>query len=42
VVNLIAQGAANRSVAEQLRVSRHTVRAHLRNAFDKLGVSLPR
>jgi DNA-binding CsgD family transcriptional regulator len=39
VVNLIAGGATNPSVAEQLRVSRHTVRAHLRNAFAKLGVS---
>ena len=39
VVNLIARGATNRSVAEQLRVSPHTVRAHLRNAFAKLGVS---
>ncbi|MGA7465902.1 MAG: AAA family ATPase [Mycobacterium sp.] len=39
VVKLIAQGATNRSVAEQLRVSPHTVRAHLRNAFAKLGVS---
>jgi DNA-binding CsgD family transcriptional regulator len=39
VVNLIARGVTNRSVAEQLRVSPHTVRAHLRNAFAKLGVS---
>jgi DNA-binding CsgD family transcriptional regulator len=39
VVNLIARGATNRSVAEQLRVSPHTVRAHLRNAFAKLAVS---
>jgi DNA-binding CsgD family transcriptional regulator len=39
VVKLIAQGATNRSVAGQLRVSPHTVRAHLRNAFAKLGVS---
>jgi DNA-binding CsgD family transcriptional regulator len=39
VVNLIARGATNRSVGEQLRVSHHTVRAHLRNAFTKLGVS---
>jgi len=39
VVNLIARGASNRAVAEQLRVSPHTVRAHLRNAFAKLGVS---
>jgi DNA-binding CsgD family transcriptional regulator len=39
VVNLIARGATNRFVADQLRVSHHTVRAHLRNAFAKLGVS---
>jgi DNA-binding CsgD family transcriptional regulator len=39
VVNLIATGATNRSVAQRLHVSPHTVRAHLRNAFAKLGVS---
>jgi DNA-binding CsgD family transcriptional regulator len=39
VVNLIATGATNRSVAQRLHVSPHTVRAHLRNAFTKLGVS---
>jgi DNA-binding CsgD family transcriptional regulator len=39
VVNLIAQGATNQSVATQLHLSPHTVRAHLRNAFAKLGVS---
>jgi DNA-binding CsgD family transcriptional regulator len=39
VVNLIARGSTNRSVAQQLHVSPHTVRAHLRNAFAKLGVS---
>ena len=39
VVNLIAQGATNRSAAQRLHVSPHTVRAHLRNAFVKLGVS---
>ena len=39
VVNLIARGGTNRSVAEELRVSPHTVRAHLRSAFAKLGVS---
>jgi DNA-binding CsgD family transcriptional regulator len=39
VVNLIARGATNRSVAQQLHVSPHTVRAHLRNAFAKLAVS---
>src|SRR6476661_8599245 len=39
VINLIAQGATNRSAAQRLHVSPHTVRAHLRNAFAKLGVS---
>jgi DNA-binding CsgD family transcriptional regulator len=39
VVNLIAQGATNGSVAQRLHISPHTVRAHLRNAFAKLGVS---
>ena len=39
VVNLIAQGVTNRSVATQLHLSPHTVRAHLRNAFAKLGIS---
>ncbi|RDH74159.1 LuxR family transcriptional regulator [Mycolicibacterium moriokaense] len=39
VVNLIAQGATNRSVAQQLHLSPHTVKTHLHNAFAKLGVT---
>ena len=39
VVNLIAQGATNRSVAERLHVTPHTVKAHLHNAFAKLGIN---
>ena len=39
VVNLIAQGATNRSVAERLHVTPHTVKAHLHNAFVKLGIN---
>jgi DNA-binding CsgD family transcriptional regulator len=39
VVNLIAQGATNRSVAQRLHVTPHTVKAHLRNAFAKLGIN---
>ena len=39
VVNLIATGATNRSVAEQLHVTPHTVKAHLHNAFAKLGIN---
>jgi DNA-binding CsgD family transcriptional regulator len=39
VVNLIAQGATNRSVAQRLHVTPHTVKAHLHNAFVKLGIN---
>jgi DNA-binding CsgD family transcriptional regulator len=39
VVNLIAQGATNRSVAQELHVTSHTVKAHLHNAFTKLGIN---
>jgi DNA-binding CsgD family transcriptional regulator len=39
VVNLIAQGATNRSVAQRLHVTSHTVKAHLHNAFAKLGIN---
>jgi DNA-binding CsgD family transcriptional regulator len=39
VVNLIAQGATNRSVAAQLHLSLHTVKNHIRTAFAKLGIN---
>jgi DNA-binding CsgD family transcriptional regulator len=39
VVNLIAQGVTNRSVATQLHLSPHTVKTHIRNAFAKLGIN---
>ena len=39
VVNLIAQGVTNRSVATQLRLSPHTVKTHVHNAFAKLGIN---
>ena len=39
VVNLIAQGVTNRSVAEQLRLSPHTVKTHVHNAFAKMGIN---
>jgi DNA-binding CsgD family transcriptional regulator len=39
VVNLIAQGATNGSVAQRLHVTSHTVKAHLHNAFAKLGIN---
>jgi DNA-binding CsgD family transcriptional regulator/uncharacterized protein YerC len=39
VINLIAQGATNQSVAQRLQVTPHTVKAHLHNAFAKLGIN---
>jgi DNA-binding CsgD family transcriptional regulator/cell wall-associated NlpC family hydrolase len=39
VVNVIAQGATNRSVATQLHLSPHTVKTHVHNAFAKLGIT---
>ena len=38
VAELVAGGLANREVAEQLFVSRHTVETHLKHVFAKLGV----
>jgi DNA-binding CsgD family transcriptional regulator len=39
VVSLVAQGATNRSVAQRLYVTSHTVKAHLHAAFAKLGIN---
>ncbi|MES9542141.1 LuxR C-terminal-related transcriptional regulator [Actinomadura sp. NPDC000600] len=38
VARLVAQGATNRQVAEQLFLSRHTVNTHLRSIFAKWGI----
>jgi DNA-binding CsgD family transcriptional regulator len=39
VINLIAQGATNRSVAQQLHLSPPPVKTHVHNAFAKLGIT---
>ncbi|WP_168221383.1 LuxR family transcriptional regulator [Actinomadura sp. WMMA1423] len=38
VARLVAQGATNRQVAEQLFLSGHTVNTHLRSVFAKWGI----
>ncbi|MGD0377543.1 MAG: AAA family ATPase [Streptosporangiaceae bacterium] len=38
VVQLVTQGKTNREVADHLFISPHTVSAHLRHIFDKMGV----
>jgi PAS domain S-box-containing protein len=37
VVGLVALGGTAAEIAEDLHISHHTVRTHLRNAMDKLG-----
>ncbi len=39
VLTLAARGAANKTIAKELSMSTRTVEAHMRNIFDKLGVS---
>jgi LuxR family transcriptional regulator, maltose regulon positive regulatory protein len=39
VLGLLAAGASNRAIAEQLVVSLETVKKHLTHLFDKLGVT---
>ena len=39
VVELIAQGFKNKEIAERMFISEQTVKNHLHNIFDKLGVS---
>ncbi len=39
VLELAARGAANKTIAKELSMSTRTVEAHMRNIFEKLGVS---
>ena len=39
IVQLVAQGCRNREMGEKLFISEQTVKNHLHNIFDKLGVS---
>lgn len=39
IVTLVAQGYKNREMAEKMFISEQTVKNHLHNIFDKLGVS---
>ena len=39
VLRLVAAGNTNRTIAVTLDISDHTVRRHLQNIFDKIGVS---
>jgi DNA-binding NarL/FixJ family response regulator len=39
VVGLVAEGLSNRDVAQELKLSEHTVKKYLFRIFDKLGIS---
>ena len=39
IVALVAQGFKNKEIAERMFISEQTVKNHLHNIFDKLGVS---
>lgn len=38
IVRMVAAGSTNRVIATQLRISEGTVKIHLHNAYEKLGV----
>jgi DNA-binding CsgD family transcriptional regulator len=38
ILQLVAQGATNQQIADQLNISVNTVKVHLRNIFGKIGV----
>jgi DNA-binding CsgD family transcriptional regulator len=38
IVDCLVEGATARDVADQLDLSFHTVRTHIKNIYDKLGV----
>jgi two-component system, NarL family, response regulator YdfI len=39
VLELMGQGATNREIAVELRIAERTVKAHITNVFNKLGVN---
>ena len=39
IVSLVTQGFRNKEIAEKLSISEQTVKNHLQNIYDKLGVS---
>ena len=38
IIRLIAQGLRNKAIAERLSISQATVKIHLHNVYEKLGI----
>nr|WP_279611375.1 response regulator transcription factor [Thermostichus vulcanus] len=39
VLNLLAEGSGNKTIAKQLHISEHTVKFHITSLFNKLGAT---
>lgn len=39
VIHLVAQGCSNRDIGKECKIAEETVKRHLKNIFDKVGVS---
>jgi DNA-binding NarL/FixJ family response regulator len=39
VISLVTEGCSNREVASRLNITEDTVKRHLTNIFDKVGMS---
>jgi two-component system nitrate/nitrite response regulator NarL len=39
IVNLVSEGLSNKAIARQLKLTDGTIKVHLHNVFEKLGIS---
>ncbi len=39
VLELVARGATNKEISNEMNISEHTVKSHIIHIFDKLGIN---